>query len=105
MRANRAHGFTLPSIHRGGTARTARRIVVTAFVLEYGSNHPTVDALALLPIYDGIARVKTWGHWQTDVKAGFALGAAAGYLLHRPGTPVILSILPHRFEIGFRKEF
>ena len=75
------------------------------FVLEFGRDHPLVYALELLPIYDGIARVKTRGHWQSDVLAGFALGTAAGYLLHRPGSPLILSILPHGFAIGFRKEF
>lgn len=49
--------------------------------------------------------MKTWGHWQTDVLAGFALGTAAGYFLHRPGTPIILSVLPNGFAIGFKKEF
>jgi undecaprenyl-diphosphatase len=61
-------------------------------------------ALELLPIYDGIARMKTWGHWQSDALAGFAPGTAARYLLHRPGSPLILSVLPHGFAIGFRKE-
>ena len=83
---------------------TTTSSLVTPFVLEYGRDHPAVYALELLPIYDGLARMKTWGHWQTDVLAGFALGTAAGYFLHRPGTPVFLSILPHGFEIGFRKE-
>lgn len=94
------HGQSFPS----GEVTTTSSLV-TPFVLEYGRDHPAVYALELLPIYDGIARVKTWGHWQTDVIAGFALGTAAGYLLHRPGTPIILSVLPHGFEIGFRREF
>jgi undecaprenyl-diphosphatase len=93
------HGQSFPS----GEVTTTSSLV-TPFVLEYGRDHPAVYALELLPIYDGIARMKTRGHWQTDVLAGFALGTAAGYLLHRPGTPIILSILPHGFEIGFRKE-
>jgi undecaprenyl-diphosphatase len=94
------HGQSFPS----GEVTTTSALV-TPFVLEYGRDHPAIYALELLPIYDSIARVKTWGHWQTDVIAGFALGTAAGYLLHRPGTPIILSVLPHGFEIGFRKEF
>src|SRR5690348_14860414 len=94
------HGQSFPS----GEVTTTSALV-TPFVLEYGRDHPAVYALELLPIYDGIARVKTRGHWQTDVIAGFALGTAAGYLLHRPGTPIILSVLPHGFEIGFRREF
>lgn len=94
------HGQSFPS----GEVTTTSSLV-TPFVLEYGHDHPAVYALELLPIYDGIARMKTWGHWQTDVLAGFALGTAAGYLLHRPGTPIILSVLPHGFAIGFKKEF
>lgn len=94
------HGQSFPS----GEVTTTSSLV-TPFVLEYGRDHPAVYALELLPIYDGIARIKTRGHWQTDVLAGFALGTAAGYFLHRPGTPIILSVLPHGFEIGFRKEF
>lgn len=93
------HGQSFPS----GEVTTTSSLV-TPFVLEYGGEHPAVYALELLPIYDGLARMKTRGHWQTDVLAGLALGTAAGYLLHRPGTPVILGILPHGFEIGFRKE-
>ncbi|MGB6486373.1 MAG: phosphatase PAP2 family protein [Steroidobacteraceae bacterium] len=93
------HGQSFPS----GEVTTTSSLV-TPFVLEYGSDHPAVYALELLPIYDGLARLKTRGHWQTDVLAGFALGTAAGYFLHRPGMPVILSVLPHGFEIGIRKE-
>lgn len=94
------HGQSFPS----GEVTTTSSLV-TPFVLEYGRDHPAVYLLELLPIYDGIARVKTRGHWQTDVIAGFALGTAAGYFLHRPGMPIVLSFLPHGFEIGFRKEF
>ena len=94
------HGQSFPS----GEVTTTSSLV-TPFVLEYGRDHPAVYALELLPIYDGIARLKTRGHWQTDVLAGFALGTAAGYFLHRQGTPIILSVLPHGFEIGFRREF
>jgi undecaprenyl-diphosphatase len=93
------HGESFPS----GEVTTTSSLVAP-FVLEYGHDHPLIYALALLPIYDGIARMKTRGHWQSDVLAGFALGTVAGYLLHRPGSPLILSVLPHGFAIGFRKE-
>ncbi len=43
--------------------------VVTPFVLRYGEEHPAVYALELLPLYDGIARMKVQAHWQTDVLA------------------------------------
>ena len=94
------HGQSFPS----GEVTTTSSLV-TPFVLEYGSDHPAVYALELLPLYDGIARVKTWGHWQSDVLAGFALGTATGYFLHRSGMPIILSVLPGGFEIGFRRRF
>lgn len=79
--------------------------VVTPFVLEYGSDHPAVYALELLPVYDAIARMKVQAHWQTDVLAGFLIGTAAGYFAHAHGSPVILGVLPHGFTVGLRHEF
>jgi PAP2 superfamily protein len=84
---------------------TAVTAIVTPFVLEYGSDHPAVYALELLPAYDAIARVKVHAHWQTDVLAGFALGTATGYLAHSRDSPVILSVLPHGFMVGLRHQF
>src|SRR5579863_2858345 len=57
--------------------------IVTPFVLEYGHDQPFVYALELLPVYDSIARMKVQAHWQTDVLAGFALGSATGWVMHR----------------------
>jgi undecaprenyl-diphosphatase len=80
--------------------------VVTPLVLEYGRDHPAVYALELLPVYDGIARMKVWGHWQSDVIAGFALGSAAAWFAHsRTGTPLVLSVMPHGVYVGLRKEW
>jgi hypothetical protein len=62
-------------------------------------------ALELLPIYDGIARMKVQAHWQTDVLAGFALGGLTGYYAHNRDSPFILSVLPHGFTVGVRKQF
>jgi PAP2 superfamily len=84
---------------------TAVTAVVTPFVLEYGRDHPLVYALELLPVYDGIARLKSNAHWQTDVLAGFALGTAAGYYAHSRETPFILCVLPHGFSVGIRGKF
>lgn len=78
---------------------------VTPFVLEYRNDHPGVYALELLPLYDGIARMKSQAHWQTDVLAGFALGTAAGWYAHERKSPFILSVLPHGFEVGFSKRW
>jgi hypothetical protein len=80
--------------------------IVTPMVLEYGSDHPAVYALALLPVYDGIARMKVQAHWQSDVLAGLALGSGAGWLMHRnPNTPYILSVMPHGIYVGISKKF
>jgi hypothetical protein len=45
--------------------------------------------------------------WQSvdAVLAGFALSTAAGCFLHRHGTPLILSVPPPGFAIGFKKAF
>lgn len=79
--------------------------IVTPFVLEYRQDHPAVYALELLPVYDGIARMKVQAHWQTDVLAGFALGSLSGYYAHNRDSPFVLGVLPHGFTVGFRKQF
>jgi undecaprenyl-diphosphatase len=82
---------------------TLTSALVTPLVLEYGHDHPWVYGLELLPVYDGIARMKVWGHWQTDVIAGFALGTGVGYLMHRnPNTPYVLRLMPHGVYIGLK---
>jgi membrane-associated phospholipid phosphatase len=80
--------------------------IVTPFMLEYGPDHPAVYALELLPLYDAIARVKVQAHWQSDVIAGFALGTAAGWLIHSsPNSPFILQIMPNAIYVGIGKRF
>jgi PAP2 superfamily len=80
--------------------------VMTPIVLEYRHDDPWVYGLELLPVYDGIARMKVQAHWQSDVIAGFALGTAAGWLMHsNPNTPYVLSVLPRGFYIGLKKSF
>jgi undecaprenyl-diphosphatase len=78
---------------------------VTPFVLEYGKDRPAVYALALLPAYDAIARMKSQAHWQTDVLAGLALGTAAGYYAHKRDGPFFLGIMPHGVVVGLKKSF
>ncbi|MBW8851390.1 MAG: phosphatase PAP2 family protein [Xanthomonadales bacterium] len=68
--------------------------VVTPFILEYRHDHPAVYALALLPAYDAVARVKTHGHWQSDVLAGAAVGVALGVYAHHRATPIFLGLTP-----------
>lgn len=80
--------------------------IVTPFILEYRHDNPAVYALELLPVYDGIARMKLQAHWQSDVLAGFALGTGFGWIMHRnPDTPYILSVMPHGVYVGISKRF
>ena len=81
---------------------TLTTAIVTPIMLEYGRDHPAVYGLALLPAYDAIARVKTRGHWQSDVLAGIALGGFVGYEMHERNVPLTLSVLPDGFHAGFK---
>ncbi|PTR23967.1 undecaprenyl-diphosphatase [Luteibacter sp. OK325] len=78
---------------------------VTPFIVHYGEDHPMVYALALLPAYDMVARMKTRGHWQTDVLAGAAIGTGFGIWASHRNSPFILSLLPGGFQVGFIKHF
>jgi len=79
--------------------------VVTPFVLEYGGDAPAAYLLELLPAYDAVARMKSQAHWQTDVLAAFALGTATGWYAHSRGQPLTLTLLPHGFMVGIRRQF
>jgi undecaprenyl-diphosphatase len=78
---------------------------VTPFMLEYGPQYPAVYALALLPLYDGVARIKVQAHWQTDVLAGIALGAASGYYAHSRPSSFFVQVLPKGVSVGLRTRF
>lgn len=84
---------------------TAVTAIVTPFMFEYGRDYPVVYALALLPAYDAIARMKVQAHWQTDVLAGVALGTATGYFAHTLDSPLILGVLPGGFMVGVHKQW
>jgi acid phosphatase family membrane protein YuiD len=94
------HGTSFPS---GEVTEVTS--LVTPFMLEYGKEYPAVYALALLPVYDAIGRVKVWGHWQSDVIAGAGLGFTAGYFMHGLKTPLIFRIMPHGIQIGLKMQF
>jgi membrane-associated phospholipid phosphatase len=78
---------------------------VTPFVLEYGADHPAVYALELLPAYDAVARVKSHGHWQSDVLAGWALGTGVGWYAHNRPQPFTVMVLPKAVTVGWRVKF
>jgi PAP2 superfamily len=78
---------------------------ITPFVLEYGPSHPAVYALELLPLYDGIARIKSQAHWQTDVLASFAIGTGIGWYAHERELPISVKLLPRGITIGLHVQF
>ncbi|EIM03083.1 phosphoesterase PA-phosphatase [Rhodanobacter thiooxydans] len=78
---------------------------ITPFIVTYGRDHPAVYALALLPAYDAVARVKTHGHWQSDVLVGAALGTGIGLWAAHRDSPLIVSWLPGGFKVGFIHRF
>jgi membrane-associated phospholipid phosphatase len=80
--------------------------IVMPLLLEYGKERPAILALALLPLYDAVARVKVQEHWQSDVIAGLVLGSSIGYLMqHREKPPFILGALPRGVYVGFDKRW
>ena len=79
--------------------------IITPFIAEYKNDNPYVWGLTALPIYDGIARMKSQGHWQTDVLAGAALGAGIGLYNSSRDTPFSVAVLPNAITIGFNKKF
>jgi membrane-associated phospholipid phosphatase len=78
---------------------------VTPFIVNYGHDHPAVYALALLPAYDAVARMKTRGHWQSDVLVGAALGTGVGIWAAHRHSPLIIGWLPGGFQVGFVHHF
>jgi undecaprenyl-diphosphatase len=84
---------------------TLQASFVTPFIANYSHEHPWIWALELLPIYDGIARMKAQAHWQTDVIAGWALGTGVGYWASTREVPLFVKILPHGVSVGLYKRF
>lgn len=94
------HGQSFPS---GEVA--ALSAAVTPFIVRYGDDHPVVYALALLPAYDAVARVKVRGHWQSDVLAGAVIGTGIGIWASRRDSPLIVGWLPGGFSVGYVHHF
>jgi membrane-associated phospholipid phosphatase len=84
---------------------TLQASFVTPFIVNYAPRHPWVWALEALPIYDGIARMKSQAHWQTDVIAGWLIGSGVGYWATTRSLPLSVQILPKGVSIGLSKRF
>jgi undecaprenyl-diphosphatase len=78
---------------------------VTPIIVNYAARNPWVWALEVLPLYDGVARMKGQAHWQTDVLAAWALGTVTGYVATQYDTPFFVQILPRGVSVGYSKKF
>jgi membrane-associated phospholipid phosphatase len=84
---------------------TLMTAAITPLILRNKNETPAVWALAALPLYTAVARVKTQDHWPSDVIAGIALGAAAGYLASETREAITLDLLPGGFSVGLKYQF
>jgi undecaprenyl-diphosphatase len=84
---------------------TLQASFVTPFIVHYAPTHPWVWALEALPVYDGIARMKSRAHWQTDIIAGWLIGTGVGYWAATRSTPLLVQILPGGLSVGIVKRF
>ena len=84
---------------------TLQASFVTPFIIDYRRRYPWIWAAELLPVYDAYGRMKSQGHWQSDVIAGWALGTAFGYWATRRKVPLLVEVLPHGLSVGFYKRF
>lgn len=79
--------------------------LVTPLILTYQRRDPEIWALAAVPAFDMVARVRAHGHWETDVAAGAVIGALSGYYAHQRHNPFILSLLPQGAYVGLHAAF
>lgn len=84
---------------------TLQASFVAPFIVDYAPEHPWIWALEVLPIYDGIARLKSQAHWQSDVLVGWIIGSSFGYLSTTYQTPFLVRVLPRGLTIGLDKRF
>lgn len=84
---------------------TLQASFITPFIIEYGKRDPWIWVLEVLPVYDGIARMKSHAHWQSDVVVGWVLGSGVAYWTSRWKTPLTVRILPRGVSVGLSKRF
>jgi undecaprenyl-diphosphatase len=84
---------------------TLQASFVTPFIVNYARENPWIWGLQLLPVYDGIARLKSQAHWQSDVIMGWALGTGLGYWTTTWKTPLTVRVLPRGLSVGLSKRF
>jgi undecaprenyl-diphosphatase len=98
-------GSKSQSFPSGDVSNTAA--LVSPFMYEYGSDHPMVYLLGLIPVIDMAARIEARGHYPTDTIAGLGLGFASGWAArHYFKSPFTLQIIPGRdWSVGLSRRF
>ena len=84
---------------------TLQASFVTPFIVNYARDNPWIWSLELLPLYDGVARLKSQAHWQSDVIAGWVLGTGIAYWTTTRTTPLSVQVLPRGLSVGYYKRF
>jgi undecaprenyl-diphosphatase len=84
---------------------TLQASFVTPLIAKYAARNPSVWALESLPVYDGIARMKSQAHWQSDVLAGWLLGTATGLWAAQRETALSIQLLPRGLTVGYSRRF
>ena len=91
------------SFPSGETATMAA--FVTPIIVDNRKEHPWVWTLSTLPIYLGQARMKSEGHWLSDVVVGGAVGIAAGIWAADRDSPLLLEITKDGMFVGLKQRF
>ncbi len=76
--------------------------LVAPYLFAYAPQQPGLYALALYPLYVGVARVKAQAHWQSDVLAGWAVGALAGWYAMGRDRPLLVQLMPRGIFLGWK---
>lgn len=92
--------YSFPS----GEAAVAAALV-TPYIIEYGKEAPAVYALAALPLWVGVGRMKAQAHWQSDLLAGWTVGGLSGWFSDSLETPITIQLLPHGAALGLKMQF
>ena len=93
-------GHSFPSQHVA--SMTA---MVTPFILEYQDDYPLIHLLWGLPAHQMLGRVKAQAHWQTDVIAGFLIGAISGKIAYNMDSSILLNVSSDGVVVGWKHKF
>lgn len=91
------------SFPSGETATMAA--FVTPIILENHEEHPWVWSLVTLPLYMAEARMRSQGHWLSDVVVGAAVGITTGTWAAQRDNPLLLAFTKDGVFVGIKHRF